>query len=130
MFAASFVRRHLTTPRLRRRWLVVLVAGALSLLPLVGTLGYENGFLLSPVFAALGLFIGVDGVRAVRQGAPTSSPVGSLARRGFVELLVLWGLAVGVLLLAQLWQRNCDPLGGLAFFAMGPGLSAMMGWVA
>ncbi|MCA9711038.1 MAG: hypothetical protein KDK70_34670, partial [Myxococcales bacterium] len=63
-------------------------------------------------------------------GGVSQGPLRALAVRGAVELLLLVGLALGILLLAQLWQRNCDPWGGLGFFAMGPVLSAVMGWVA
>ncbi|MEM9456339.1 MAG: hypothetical protein AAGF11_19310 [Myxococcota bacterium] len=132
--------RHIKEPRLRRRWLTVAVVGPLSFVPLVGTLGYENGFVLSPLASALGVAVGVDGVRAWRQRAtngepdrpdpPGSSPLRALVAHGAVELGLLAALAVGILLLAQLWQRNCDPWGGLAFFAMGPVLSACLGWVA
>ncbi len=66
----------------------------------------------------------------VRQGPASTRPVRALARHGSIELLVLVGLAVGILLLAQLWQRNCDPWGGLGFFVVGPMLCAVMGWVA
>ncbi|MEM7158956.1 MAG: hypothetical protein AAF799_39325 [Myxococcota bacterium] len=131
MSGRSAVRRHLTDPRLRRRWLTGLVVTPMTLLPLVGTLGYFSGFLLSPLAAALGLCVGVDGVRAWRQReSPGDSPVRSLVAAGAIELGWLVAIAVGILLLAQLWQRNCDPWGGLAFFAMGPLLSAVMGWVA
>jgi len=125
------VRRHLTEPRLRRRWLLGLVVGALSLVPLAGTLGYENGFLLSPLAAALGLSVGVDGVRALRSAdAARSGALRSLVVHGASELGVLVGLALAVLLVSLAWQRNCDVWGGLAFFAVGPCLSAVMGWVA
>ena len=125
------MRRHLTDPRLRRRWLTGLFVTPLTLLPLVGTLGYFSGFLLSPLAAAMGLFIGVDVVRGWReQELPGDTPVRTLVAAGAKELAWLVGIAVGILLLAQLWQRNCDPWGGLAFFAMGPLLSAVMGFIA
>lgn len=124
------VRRHLTEPRLRRRWLTGAFVGALSLVPLAGTLGYENGLVSSPLAAALGVAVGVDGVRALRGAAPSSTTLRGLAAHGGRELGALAGLALAILLVSQLWQRNCDPWGGLAFFAMGPCLSAAMGWVA
>ncbi|MCA9708662.1 MAG: hypothetical protein KDK70_22630, partial [Myxococcales bacterium] len=65
----SIVVRQVRQPRLRRRWLVALVVSPLSFLPLVGTLGYESGLLLSPLAAALGLAVGVDAVRAQREQA-------------------------------------------------------------
>lgn len=108
----------------------MLVVAPLSFVPLAGTLGYENGFLLSPLASALGLAVGVDGVRALREAeSPSPTPLREVARRGAIELVILAGIALGILVLAQLWQRNCDPWGGLAFFAMGPVLAAAMGWV-
>jgi tetratricopeptide (TPR) repeat protein len=147
-------RRILTEPRLRRRWLTGAVVGALSFVPLAGTLGYENGLVLSPLAAVLGLAVGVDGVRARRWGAERSredtsvdeSVSGELAAgeaaavrpglmrgvvaHGAVELGILGGLALGMLLVALAWQNNCDVRSGVAFFLMGPGLAAVMGWVA
>lgn len=107
-----------------------MVVGALSFVPLAGTLGYENGLLLSPLAAALGVAVGVDGVRALRGEAVETNPVRRLAARASTELGILMGLALVLLLVSQLWQRNCDPWGGLGFFVMGPCLSACMGWVA
>lgn len=148
------VRRQFAEPRLRRRWLTVAVVGALSFVTLAGTLGYENGLLLSPLAAALGLSVGVDGVRALRSAAASGERRGAtdasreeerdgaagggarvgalrpLVALGAGELGILVGLALAVLLLSLVWQRNCDVWGGLAFFAMGPCFSAVMGWVA
>lgn len=122
--------RHLWQPRLRRRWLLAAVVGPLSFVPLVGTLGYESGFVLSPLATALGIAVGVDGVRAWREREDRGPrPLRWLAGQGAIELSILAGLALGILLLAQLWQRNCDPWGGVGFFAMGPVLAAAMGWV-
>jgi len=132
MTFASALRRHLFEPRLRRRWLVGLVVFGLSFVPLAGTLGYENGFLLSPLFAFLGLAVGVDGVRALRAdqtGSVDAKATRWLAARGASELGILVAIAFLILVLAQLWQRNCDPWGGIGFFFMGPTLSAAMGWV-
>jgi tetratricopeptide (TPR) repeat protein len=136
MTGRSVVRRHFTEPRLRRRWLTGLVVGGLSFVPLAGTLGYENGLLLSPLAAALGLAVAVDGVRALRSASTASErmqpvvPLRRLAAHGAGELGILAATALAVLLLSLLWQRNCDLPGGVAFFAMGPGLAAVMGWVA
>ncbi|MEX1363341.1 MAG: hypothetical protein AB1Z98_09460, partial [Nannocystaceae bacterium] len=141
MTFGSVVRHHLCTPRLRRRWLTTLVVAPLSFVPLAGTLGYENGFLLSPLAAALGLAVGVDSVRARRarleddrtdspSDEVSGTPLRELARQGAIELGIVAAIALAILALAQLWQRNCDPWAGLGFFAMGPGISAAMGWVA
>ncbi|MCB9713979.1 MAG: hypothetical protein H6712_09005 [Myxococcales bacterium] len=135
MTSGSVVRHHLRSwlgqPRLRRRWLTGLVVGGLSFVPLAGTLGYESSFLLSPLAALLGLAVGVDGVRALRStDAAPKAPLREVARRGAIELAILAAIALGLLVVSQLWQRNCDPWGGLGFFVMGPGLSVVMGWVA
>src|SRR5215213_9562757 len=98
------VRRHLTEPRLRRRWFLGIVVGALSLVPLAGTLGYENGFLLSPLAAAPGLAVGVDGVRTLRDTtAARSGALRPLVAHGASELGILAGLALGVLLVSLAW---------------------------
>lgn len=129
------VRRHVMDPRLRRRWLAGVVVAGLGVVPLAGTLGYENGLLLSPLGAALGVAVGVDGVRALRAraaegGAGRGDGLRGLMVHGARELGILSGVALAVLLLSLSWQRNCDVPGGLAFFVMGPVLSSAMGWVA
>ena len=124
------VRQHLFDARLRRRWIVALVTAGLTAVPLVGSLGYENAFVLSPVFAALGMGIGVDAVRRRRTADGGSGhPLQPMLLEGLRELWVLTGIAVAILLLGQLWQRGCDPWGGLWFFLMGPALSGAMGLV-
>jgi hypothetical protein len=127
-------RRLAADPVMRRRGLVAVGCLLATLFPLVGTLGYENAFVLSPVFALLGVTIGVDATRrrAARrpEGERQASPAGELVAivgDAARELAILCGLALGILLLGQLWQENCDPLGGLGFFFMGPVLSGGIG---
>lgn len=118
-------------PRIRRRWITVAVVAALTFVPLVGTLGYENGFVLAPLASLLGIAIGVDGVRSAR-AAPSPEGRGVLRRLaldGAGQLGLLAALAVATLFVGRLWQPGCDPWGGLAFFVMGPMASACVGWV-
>lgn len=106
---------------------MVLGAG-LTTLPLVGTLGYEHGFVLGPIAAAGGVAIGVDTVRAAR--ARGGAGLRELLRDGSRELAVLLALAFLLPLVGQLWQPACEPLGGLAFFLMGPCIGGALGLVA
>lgn len=127
------VRRRLGDPVLRRRVLLGLTCLLLTFVPLLGTLGYENGFVLSPLFAVLGVSVGVDAVRrrpSRRGEAPvgtTGSELVAIGSDAARELSVLLAGALGILLAGQLWQRNCDPMGGLGFFAMGPVVTAAAG---
>lgn len=113
-------------PAARRRWIVVAFALALSFVPLFGTLGYEHAFVLSPVLALAGVGAGVDARRRAGR-APTAR---AAMRSGLLELSGLLGLVLGLSIVALLWQTNCDPWGGMLFFAMGPVLSGSAGVVA
>lgn len=124
MAAPSPLRRHLTTPALRRRWLLAALTLALTTLPLVGTLGYECSVALTAPFSLLGVFVGVDAVRGARP------ELDAIARAAARELLALAGVALLILALAQVYHPSCDPWTGLAFFLLGPVLSAMLGAVA
>lgn len=132
----SLLRRLATEPVLRRRALVVALTAALSPLPLVGTLGYESSLLLTAPLSLLGIGVGVDAIRAIRAAPPPADAPGSsslLAVAGpamLRELLVLLGLALGVLLVAQLWNPTCDLVDGLAFFGLGPAISALLGGIS
>lgn len=138
---AETLRRHLATPALRRRWLLGLGSAALSAVPLVGTLGYEGSLVLTTPLSLLGVGIGVDQVRALRAASapasahtpPTSGddlPLAPLLAGALRELGLLLALALAILVLAQLWQYNCDPWTGLRFFLLGPGVSGLLGVVA
>ncbi len=120
-------------PRLRRRWLLGLGVLAFSFVPLAGSLSYFGGLALAPILALLATAAGVDAVRDLREagGAPTGPEAhAALLRAGAIELAWLLGLPIALLTLGMLWNRNCDPLGGLAFFFMGPGFAAALGLVA
>lgn len=122
---------RLADPVVRRRVFVGLVTLALTLVPLLGSLGYENGFILSPIFSVLAVFIAVDAVRAAPPtDTTTGGRLGQLASRILAELSTLWLVAIGVLVVGRLWQTDCDPWGGLAFFAMGPVAASMCGAAA
>ena len=131
------LRRQWTQRRLRRRWLLGLGTLALSSVPLVGTLGYFSCLILSPVLSLVAVGVGVDGVRALRdsehpaeQPAEQGAILWRLAGAGLRELGTLLALVLGILLLGMLWNRNCDPWGGMGFFVMGPVLSTLFGWIA
>ena len=124
MAALAPLRRHLATPALRRRWLVAAYALALSPLPLIGALGYESSVALTAPLAVLGVFVGVDAARA----APPA--LDAIARHALADLAALCGAPLLVLALAQAYNPSCDPWAGLAFFFMGPVLSAILGAIA
>jgi hypothetical protein len=107
---------------------------ALSFVPMAGTLGYFSSLVLAPVLSLLAAMAGVDAVARVRERSPSPVDGGEatwlLAREGAVALTWLLALPLALLLLGMLWTTNCDPLGGFGFFAIGPGCSAMLGFVA
>lgn len=115
----------LARPRWRRRLIVVVLAAALSTLPLVGSLGYEHGFVLSPLLSIIAMAVGVDTMRSV--AGTKSASWWTLGGAVLGELALLHGIAIGTTLVGGLWQRGCDPLGGLMFYGMGPGLSSLLG---
>ena len=130
----TLLRRSLATPALRRRWLLGLATAALTAAPLVGTLGYEGSLVLTAPLAFLGLGVGVDAVRTLRERItrsdpepPELDPLPVLLTLALRELAILLAIPLAILLVAPLWQPNCDPLMGLAYFAMGPAISAICG---
>ncbi len=125
----TLLRRHLGAPALRRRWLLGLGTAALTTAPLVGTLGYEGSLVLTAPLACLGLALGVDAVRTLRERGEQVDPLPALLTIGLRELAILLAIPLAILLVAPLWQPNCDPLMGLAYFAMGPALSGLCGLV-
>jgi len=139
----SWLRALVIEPRLRRRALVFLAVLALSFVPMAGTLGYFSSLLLAPPMSLLAALIGVEGVRAIR--SPLSSrrlaaekpaardgfeALWRLAGDGIVEMVWLLGSALAPLLLGMLWNQNCDPLAGLAYFVIGPVCAVVIGWTA
>lgn len=118
-------RSFLRSPQWRRRILTGAIGLALTFVPLVGTLGYEHGFVIAPLASLGGIAVGVDTVRAARDrgGARLRELLAAIAR----ELAILCAIALAMPLVGQLWQSACEPLGGLGFFLVGPVPSAMLG---
>ncbi len=116
----------------RRRVFVAAVTLALTFVPLLGSLGYENGFVLSPIFSVLAVAVAVDAARgsAGDDTATMGATLGKLAATILVELGTLWLVALAVLVVGRLWQTDCDPWGGLGFFAMGPVAASLCGATA
>jgi len=100
----------------------------LSFVPLAGSIGYENGFVLSPIVSMLSVAVGVDAVRTARRDGASS--MGALLTAAVTELAQLLGTALLALVVALAWQTNCDPWTGALFFLMGPALSGVAGLVA
>ncbi len=122
------MRRHLASPRLRRRWLTAAIGLVLTFFPLFGTLGYEHAFVLAPLATLGGIAVGVDTVRDARtKGGAT---VRALLGAGLGELVILCAIALAVPIVGQLWRPSCDPYGGVVFFLIGPVTSGALGLVA
>lgn len=118
--------RRLWQPHLRRTIGLGGLCLALTALPLFGTLGYENAFVLAPVLSGLGIAAGVDALRDAKRAPLASRP--TLWRHGAREIATYHAVALGVLLFGRLWQPGCDPWAGLLFYGMGPGVSSILGW--
>ncbi|MCA9719039.1 MAG: hypothetical protein KC468_30505, partial [Myxococcales bacterium] len=129
--------RALQQPKVRRQWFVLLYTLALTPLPLVGTLGYENSLALTAPMSLLGALVGVDVIRELRTtpaheisrtGGRTTVLLAA-ARIGLSEIAWLLAISLGVMFGTLVITRNCDPLGGLVFFLVGPACSAALGWI-
>ena len=102
----------------------------MSVLPLLGTLGYFGALALSPIFSWLGIAVGRDAAAFAHEKAPDANAQRELSlKRAVGELLGLWLLCVALFSLAMLWNPTCDWLGGVEFFAMGPLISGGLGCV-
>jgi hypothetical protein len=128
------LRTSVRDPRRRRLAFLFVFTLVLSFVPMAGTLGYFSSLVLAPIVSLLAAAAGVDAVARVRERSPAPADgeeaTGLLAREAARELSWLVGLPLAVLLLGMLWNTNCDPLGGLAFHVIGPGCSAVLGFVA
>lgn len=108
--------------------LTSVVALALTSLPLVGSLGYEHGFLMGPIAAAGGIAVGVEAVDEARHAG--ISRFLEVFTNGARELALLLAMVLVITFVGQLWQPTCEPLGGLGFFFVGPVASALVGLTA
>ncbi|MCA9701391.1 MAG: hypothetical protein KC431_27970, partial [Myxococcales bacterium] len=127
---ATRLRHLLQKPHLRRRVLVFVLVAALSFVPMAGTMGYFSGLILAPILSVLAAAAGVDAAREVRRRAQGPGSLWRVWILGSTDLAWLLGITAGVLLLGQLWNRNCDPLGGALYFALGPVCSGLLGLTA
>lgn len=123
----SFIRRLFNHPPLRRQWFICVYTFMLTLFPWIGTLGYEGCFLLTAPFSFLGVFVGVDAIRTLGSTTSSITMLKDASKLIFSELARLLAFSLIILLLAQLWQTNCEPMMGLAYFFLGPVLSAFLG---
>src|SRR5690606_36050614 len=83
---ARGVRSFYRGPAGRRRLAVAALSIVLSLIPLVGTLGYFGALAMAPIFAWLGAFAGVD---AARDDQGRRRPVVEAHRASTAELAKL-----------------------------------------
>lgn len=115
----------------RRAAIVFVLVLSLSFVPMAGTLGYFSSLLLAPLLSALAAAAGVDAVMRVRARslADGRAAMWQLWLVGARQLCVLLGTTLAVLLAGMLWTINCDPLGGFAYFLIGPVCSAPLGWL-
>jgi hypothetical protein len=116
------IRALLDLPSMR--WLLaaaLLLGAALSLVPLLAVHGVESavalGALLPPLCAAAGARVAI-----ARQGSSALT----LAGRAVLAALLLLLVPVLVLALNALRVRNCAPLEGLLFIALGPGAGVVL----
>lgn len=140
MSLAAALRRQISVPTHRRRWLLGLYALALTSQPLVGALGYECALALTAPLSLAALAIGVDAVRTVRAALAADAVDMSLrtgverlrqvALLGLRDLGLTLGLVLGVLLVGGLWQPSCDPWTGVVWFLVLPAASGLCGLVA
>lgn len=134
------LRRQVTVPAARRRWLIFLYALALTTQPLVGALGYEGAMALTLPLSLLAMAAGVDAVRDMR-AEHAADPVAlsiqtsfarlrELAIRGVSDLAGLLALALAAFVLGNFWQTTCDLPTGLLWFLVLPAASGLCGLVA
>jgi tetratricopeptide (TPR) repeat protein len=104
-----------------RRALAVVVPAAVG--GVFAGLGYEGSLVCAPVFAALGASVGVE---TVARGRVANAAAFVWPAR---ELGILLGLTLAVLAASSLWPVQCLSVRGLLLFVLGPGCSAVTGWV-
>jgi hypothetical protein len=123
-------------------WGVTLAAlsAVLAFVPLFDVLGYELAFALGIAAALAGAHLGAEAVWRARAGASASDgaaadarPVRAVAALWARATMRVWALAIAPLAIASLNAlrvRNCDFVGGLAWFALLPLASAALGAAA
>lgn len=97
---------------------------ALSFAPSVGALGYFYSLATAPLAALWGLFLGHMHAREFKLPR-----LGMVLEEGLPELGLSALLWLVLLAATQLWNPSCDPWGGLAFWALGPLCSLILGWL-
>lgn len=113
--------------------LALLVAGLTGLIlcwiPLLGVHGVESALALGIVLPP---FVAAASTRLViaRRRAGVATSAGQLFGRGLLSALVVFAVPVLILALNAMRVRQCAPLEGLAFIALGPGLAVAVTSVA
>ncbi|MGM0574136.1 MAG: hypothetical protein ACQEXJ_00185 [Myxococcota bacterium] len=103
--------------------LVAIVAIALCFVPGFDVLNYYSSLALALVGALVAGVVGAaDGRAGLADDPGRPRPIFLGAARAVLPLAVL---PPAILLLNSLRVKNCDPLEGLAFYGMGPGLSML-----
>lgn len=129
---------------LRRRggFIALGVCGALAVglqaLPGFDVLDYYFSLAIGIVGGVVGLQLGLTAARRGGLGAPGAVPPQRLAAAALLATALVLALPLAVVLLNALRVKNCNLLGGLAFYALGPLLGALyatvlglgLGWLA
>lgn len=112
--------RDLLVARRGLVWLLLLFAAAagLQLVPQLDLLNYYFALATSLVVGPAGLHVGLAAGRLLR-GRPARD-TGRVAAAAVVGALLLGLVPLAVVTVAALWTRNCDYVGGLLFYGMGP----------
>ncbi|MBX3275633.1 MAG: hypothetical protein KF729_35565 [Sandaracinaceae bacterium] len=105
--------------------LLLVVAGlaalALTLSPVIGAPGTESALILGLVLPP---FCGAAGARIALRAQGVS--VGELLLRANAVAALAFSISLGALTLGMLWVPVCAPGEGLAFLALGPGISMLL----
>jgi tetratricopeptide (TPR) repeat protein len=103
------------------RWAIVIgiaAAGVLCMVPLLGLPGLESGLVLGVLLPSFCAVIGARLTRAQPAGAPQSA--GAVIGSSVGAALVVLAVPVLMLTLNGLRVRNCEPIQGFTFIALGP----------
>lgn len=108
-----------------------LLCAGLSVIPVVGTLGYFSSLILAPVMSLLALGLGRASVQRVqdpKRTKPAARPLIEILQSGRLALAIFLLLPILCFTLSLAWNRNCDYLGGLSFYCVGPMCSTLFAW--